>query len=938
MNETTQDGQIVPGLGPTDDDNNPPDKEAAVSSQSNSQLVERNIKQIQIKEVSTVEKVIKTREVKQFTPTGDSVDNSGITVEGGTSYSNNITNDRENPPAEFYSHSNSNNQISATEQLHDVLPKQMSHNFIENSYVTSINNAYQNLQPTTDDVNDIHSVDQALHTSNNAPPMPPLRRSSSKMAQSLPQSGYDELDSTLNYTTAGQMPINLNQQGVNINSLYSYVSKPNPVMITCQTPIDPNQMRPLQTQNIHDIDPYNPYGRIPGNDLGYLDQRSTYDTAYGTTNSMQPTIVQGVVPLVPDNINIYNNSIEKPEPLYSIRSNNFLPIQAGLSQPISVERLSTGDGSTSEIRWRDPDLNEVINFLSNPNPIIRANAAAYLQHISYMDDQIKQQTRLLGGIPILIKLLDRDIPEVQRNACGALRNLSYGRQNDENKRTIRESSGVQTLVRALINTHDSDVRELVTGVLWNLSSCEEIKWSIIDDALSAIVNVIIVPHTSWCRSNMNCHQHDLIPSANETYWSTVFRNASGILRNISSAGAHARKQLRECEGLVESLLIIIKASITKKDVENKLVENCVCILRNLSYRCQEVEDHYYDKNSFQNNSHNNSTNNSLENSPSSPSSSGNLTTSLVGHISSKVGDNFACFGRKSKSKSNSLSAVAGSSNITNEQTSTSNSTSSTLPLNGENKSLLPPHHPLNLNRNSSIKRTNTQTISQPAQYYSNSDNSTLRKGDSDVAPSGKELLWQPDIVKPYLILLQECSNSETLEAAAGAIQNLTACYWQPSVEVRVAVRKERGLPILVELLRMDKDRVVCAVATALRNLAIDERNKELIGKYAMDDLIRKLPNGDNQADLASDETIAAVLATLNEVISKNVDFARSLFEAGGLERLTFITKNRANFSIRVQRFASQVSIPSKKRITIFKEFRILRINVFFHYQHTHRFC
>jgi len=43
-------------------------------------------------------------------------------------------------------------------------------------------------------------------------------------------------------------------------------------------------------------------------------------------------------------------------------------------------------------------------------------------------------------------------------------------------------------------------------------------------------------------------------------------------------------------------------------------------------------------------------------------------------------------------------------------------------------------------------------------------------------------------------------------------------------------RKEKGLPILVELLRMEVDRVVCAVATALRNLAIDQRNKELIGK------------------------------------------------------------------------------------------------------------
>lgn len=56
-----------------------------------------------------------------------------------------------------------------------------------------------------------------------------------------------------------------------------------------------------------------------------------------------------------------------------------------------------------------------------------------------------------------------------------------------------------------------------------------------------------------------------------------------------------------------------------------------------------------------------------------------------------------------------------------------------------------------------------------------------------------------------------------------------AAYVQFSAYIRAAVRKEKGLPILVELLRMDNDRVVCSVATALRNMALDGRNKELIG-------------------------------------------------------------------------------------------------------------
>lgn len=52
---------------------------------------------------------------------------------------------------------------------------------------------------------------------------------------------------------------------------------------------------------------------------------------------------------------------------------------------------------------------------------------------------------------------------------------------------------------------------------------------------------------------------------------------------------------------------------------------------------------------------------------------------------------------------------------------------------------------------------------------------------------------------------------------------------QWSSYIRATVRKEKGLPILVELLRSDVDKVVRAVAIALRNLAMDRRNKDLIG-------------------------------------------------------------------------------------------------------------
>lgn len=74
-------------------------------------------------------------------------------------------------------------------------------------------------------------------------------------------------------------------------------------------------------------------------------------------------------------------------------------------------------------------------------------------------------------------------------------------------------------------------------------------------------------------------------------------------------------------------------------------------------------------------------------------------------------------------------------------------------------------------------------------------------------------------------------NSNTWELNSVLYYLLPCFARQFAAYIRAAVRKEKGLPILVELLRMDNDRVVSSVATALRNMALDVRNKELIGMF-----------------------------------------------------------------------------------------------------------
>ncbi|NXQ18524.1 PKP2 protein, partial [Peucedramus taeniatus] len=64
-------------------------------------------------------------------------------------------------------------------------------------------------------------------------------------------------------------------------------------------------------------------------------------------------------------------------------------------------------------------------------------------------------------------------------------------------------------------------------------------------------------------------------------------------RNMSSAGPEGRKKMRECEGLIDSLVYYIQGAIADHEPNDKATENCVCILHNLSYQLEiELPESY----------------------------------------------------------------------------------------------------------------------------------------------------------------------------------------------------------------------------------------------------------------------------------------------------------------------------------------------------------
>uniref|UniRef100_A0A1A8MQX8 Catenin (Cadherin-associated protein), delta 2b n=1 Tax=Nothobranchius pienaari TaxID=704102 RepID=A0A1A8MQX8_9TELE len=511
------------------------------------------------------------------------------------------------------------------------------------------------------------------------------------------------------------------------------------------------------------------------------------------------------------------------------KSGPALPPEAALGRSPSVDSIQK---DPREFGWRDPELPEVIQMLQHQFPSVQSNAAAYLQHLCFGDNKIKSEIRRQGGIQLLVDLLDHRMTDVHRSACGALRNLVYGKANDENKIALKNCGGIPALVRLLRKTTDVEIRELLTGVLWNLSSCDGLKMPIIQDALAVLTNAVIIPHSGWDTSPHTQEDRKL-----HLHSSQVLRNATGCLRNVSSAGEEARRRMRECEGLTDALLYIIQTALGSSEIDSKTVENSVCILRNLSYRLAAETSH-------------------------SQQGGSEELDGLLCDTGGKDAESSGCWGKKKKKKKG------------HDQ--------------WDGVGPFP-------------------DLAEP--------------------PKGIQMLWHPTIVKPYLTLLSECSNPDTLEGAAGALQNLAAGSWKWSVYIRAAVRKEKGLPILVELLRIDNDRVVCAVATALRNMALDIRNKELIGKYAMRDLVHRLPGGSNNNNTSSggggnanssslvgktmsDDTVTAICCALHEVITKNMENTKALRDAGGIEKLIGIARSKGDkiprHNPKVVKAASQV--------------------------------
>ncbi|XP_045677091.1 plakophilin-3 [Phyllostomus hastatus] len=448
----------------------------------------------------------------------------------------------------------------------------------------------------------------------------------------------------------------------------------------------------------------------------------------------------------------------------------------------TLQRLSSG--------FNDIDLPSAVKYLMASDPNLQVLGAAYIQHKCYSDAAAKKQARSLQAVPRLVKLFNHANQEVQRHATGAMRNLIY--DNAENKLALVEENGIFELLRTL-REQDDELRKNVTGILWNLSSSDHLKDRLARDTLEQLTDLVLSPLSGAGGPPL------IQQNASE---SEIFYNATGFLRNLSSASQATRQKMRECHGLVDALVTYINHALDVGKCEDKSVENAVCVLRNLSYRL-------YDE----------------------------MPPSALQRLEGR--------GRRD---------VAGA----------------------------PPGE---------VVGCFTPQSRRLRELPLTADALTFAEVSKD--PKGLEWLWSPQIVGLYNRLLQRCElNRHTTEAAAGALQNITAGdrRWA-GVLSRLALEQERILNPLLDRVRTADHHQLRSLTGLIRNLSRNARNKDEMSTKVVSHLIEKLPGSVGEKCPPAD-VLVNIIAILNNLVVVSPIAARDLLYFDGLRKLVFIKKKR----------------------------------------------
>uniref|UniRef100_W5MUG2 Plakophilin-1 n=1 Tax=Lepisosteus oculatus TaxID=7918 RepID=W5MUG2_LEPOC len=462
-----------------------------------------------------------------------------------------------------------------------------------------------------------------------------------------------------------------------------------------------------------------------------------------------------------------------------------------LGSKISVTKSKSEQiGINGDVTQADITMQEAVEYLSSRDENYQHCGSSFIQHATFKDDKAKQEVYRLNGIPSLISLLQSSNPQIQQTASAALRNLVF--KDSTNKLEVKRCSGITEAVRLLRDTDCTETQKQLTGLLWNLSSADELKPELIKTALPVLTENIVVPFAGSAEQ---------MTSVNSNMDPEMFYNATGCLsRNLSSAQQGERQTMRKCRGLVDSLMSYVQACVSADRPDDKSVENCVCILHNLTYQLETEAPSSF------------TTINALASSP---------TRDMASKNSSAVG----CFSGQS----------------------------------------------------SKIEQ-DMNTFDYPVMEDNN--------------PKGVGWLFHSKAMQMYLSLLQNSNKDSTLEACAGALQNLTANKGIVSnVMSQTIVQKLNGLPEIARLLQSSNPSLQKTASSLLGNMSRTPGLQTTMARSILPNLTGLLSSGTkNGAD--SDDTLAATCHTARNLIMSVPEMGKRVLNTGLVSSLNDISKNR----------------------------------------------
>uniref|UniRef100_A0A5K3EM46 Armadillo repeat-containing protein n=1 Tax=Mesocestoides corti TaxID=53468 RepID=A0A5K3EM46_MESCO len=478
------------------------------------------------------------------------------------------------------------------------------------------------------------------------------------------------------------------------------------------------------------------------------------------------------------------------------------------------------------------EIQHIVGLLSEEHPDVSADAAAYICHITYNNPEIKSKVAEADAIQVLSTLILSNDLEVKKHSIYALRNLSH-EATAEIRKKLDDASVISNILIAIDeatandmsssqvfeakNTIEDKILESATAALCNLALYPEFKDIISRHGVPCLTKSIIVPYSGVSRKQTSSAESE---EASPEYELPAFIYATGTIRNILDDNAECRQRLRETTGLVAALSYVCSQCVDNYDFDGKALENCVCILRNLSFALQEIRDPAY---------------------------------------------------------------------LVRREAAYSRAATTPLP---ERKLVF--KHP-RMSPRGQHRGIEINLRKQPATniWMSGGPDYLSRPPSNLESIQGSRLLWAKELVENYISILRRSTNLITIEAVAGAIQNLTACDWQPSAEVRGHFRNGDNVLVLAALLISEADNVVMTTATALRNLAEDKEMRSLVALYAMRLLIARLPVLQHTSahvedtaalthDIVSLSTTSAILATIYVLIKEDSDQALLFLDCGGV--------------------------------------------------------